>query len=181
MVKVMNIENLIVGPLETNTYILSKDNEILLIDPGAEAKKIIDCINNRKIVGIIITHYHFDHIGALKEIKEQYNTKVYDINNLSEGKNNIGGFEFECIRTPGHKNDLISIYFEKEKALFCGDFIFEGTIGRWDFEGGSIEDMLKSIQKILKYPKDMTIYPGHGNKTSLQAEKENLEKYLKYF
>lgn len=173
----MKIKTVVVGPLETNCYILTIDEEALIIDPGDEYLKIAEALDDKKLVGVIITHYHFDHVGALEDIQKKFGARVYDFKSLKIGKNKIGKFQFECIYTPGHKDDLVSIYFENKKALFCGDFIFQGTIGRWDLEGGSYKDMQKSIEQILKYD-DMTIYPGHGPITSLANEKNNLEKYL---
>ena len=166
----MNIERIIVGDLQTNCYIIEKDNKVLVIDPGDEFLKIKKQINNREVLGVIITHYHYDHIGALDLIVSEYKVKVYDNNTLNEGINKIGPFTFEMLKTPGHKEDLISIYFKEEKVMFVGDFIFKGTIGRTDLEGSNPSDMQKSIMKIKKYPLDTIIYPGHGVKTTLEYE-----------
>jgi glyoxylase-like metal-dependent hydrolase (beta-lactamase superfamily II) len=174
----MKIEKIEVGPLYTNCYFLKKDNHLIVIDPGDDFEKIKNNIKNFVVDGIIVTHYHFDHVGALVELKKYTNAKVYDFKSLKEGNNQIGNFTFEMIRTPGHKEDLISIYFKEEKALFCGDFIFENSIGRTDLEGGNFKEMQKSIERILKYPDDIKIYPGHGNSTTLLKEKRNLESYL---
>lgn len=165
----MRIEIVKVGYLETNCYILSIDNKVLVIDPGDEIDKIKGVIKNREVIGCIITHYHFDHIGALK-----YFDKVYDINNLTEGINVIGPFTFEVIYTPGHKEDCISIYFKDEKIMFVGDFIFKDGIGRTDLNDGDINQMINSLKKISKYDHDIIIYPGHGDKTILGLE---LDKY----
>ena len=173
----MNIEKVVVGMLETNCYLLEKNNQLLIIDPGEEYNKIKKAIGNRHITGIIITHYHIDHIGALEELKQNDNVSVYDYSNLQEGINSIGDFTFEMIKTPGHKEDLISIYFKDDNAMFVGDFIFRGTVGRTDLEGGNINDMQKSIEKIKKYPLNTVIYPGHGYKTTLGEE----IKYNLYF
>ena len=108
----MNIKTIIVGELNTNCYILEKDNNILIIDPGDESEKIKKIIGKKNVVGIIITHYHYDHIGALEDIQKFYKTVVYDNNNLKEGINNIKNFNFEIISTPGHKEDCITIYFK---------------------------------------------------------------------
>ena len=173
----MKIENIVVGMLETNCYLLEKTDQVLVIDPGEEFNKIKKAINNRKIIGIIITHYHIDHIGALEELKQNYNFPVYDYSNLQEGINTIGNFTFEMIRTPGHKEDLISIYFKENNVMFVGDFIFRGTVGRTDLEGGNIIEMKKSIEKIKKYPSETIIYPGYGPSTTLGEE----IKYNLYF
>lgn len=169
----MNIEIVKVGNLRCNCYILSKDNKVLVIDPGDEFKKIDRIINNRDVVGIIVTHYHFDHLGAIRDIVNKYHTKVYDRYNLSEGKNKIDIFNFEIIYTPGHKEDLITIYFRNEKVMFCGDFIFKDSIGRYDLDGGNINQMINSIDKIKKFDRDIMIYPGHGEKTTLGYEIDN--------
>lgn len=174
----MKIESIRVGMLGTNCYILGKNDKVLVVDPGDEADKIKSIIGKRKVVGIIVTHYHFDHIGALNEIKQWSGANIYDYINLEEGMCKIDDFEFETIYTPGHKEDLISIYFKDEQALFCGDFIFENSIGRFDLEGSNFRDMKKSIRKILTYPMEMKIYPGHGDATTLAHEKNNLESWL---
>ena len=168
----MSIDRVIVGELECNCYILKNDNNVLLIDPGDEVDKIISKIGNNKLVGIIITHYHFDHIGAIDELKDRYNVSVYDINNMLEGENHIANFNFYVIYTPGHKDDSITIYFDKDKIMFTGDFLFKNTVGRCDLPGGNILDMMKSIEKIKKY-KNVLVYPGHGGSTNIDDEIEN--------
>ena len=165
----MNIEIVKVGYLETNCYILSLNNKVLVIDPGDEIDKIKKVINEREVVGCIITHYHFDHVGAIKYFKN-----VYDINNLKEGINTIDPFTFEVIYTPGHKEDTITIYFKEKHLMFVGDFIFKDGIGRTDLDGGSTQDMLNSLKKISKYNDDIVVYPGHGDSTKLGLE---LAKY----
>ena len=169
----MKIEIIKVGNLECNCYLLDIDGKILVIDPGDDADEIIKVIGNRKVVGIIITHYHFDHIGALDEIVNKYGVNVYDRNNMNEGNNKIDNFIFEVIYTPGHKEDCITIYFKEDKVMFCGDFIFRDSIGRCDLAGGNIKEMINSIEKIKKYNRDIIIYPGHGDKTSLGYEINN--------
>ena len=166
----MKIEIIKVGELETNCYILEKNNNILLIDPGDESDKIIDKINDKKLIAILITHNHFDHIGALNDILSKYKVDVYNKNNLEEKEYNIGEFKFKVIFNPGHTEDSISYLFDNN--LFCGDFIFKDSIGRWDLPTGNYEKLLNSIEKIKKY-NDLIIYPGHGNKTTLEKEKRN--------
>lgn len=166
----MQVKTVKVGYLQTNCYILIKDNNCLIIDPGDDSEKIISMIGNLNVIGIIITHYHFDHIGALKSIKNKYQVPVYDINNLEEKEYNIKNFIFNIIYTKGHHNTSITIYFKKEKVMFTGDFLFKGSIGRTDLEKGNDFDMKKSLDKIKKYPKDITIYPGHGPSSTLEYE-----------
>ena len=166
----MKIEKICVGTLKANCYILDINNEVLLVDPGSEYDKINSKINGRKILGILITHSHFDHIGALDEFKD---ISVYSYSNLEEKEYKIGNFTFDVIYNPGHSNDSISFYFKEEKVLFSGDFLFYHTIGRCDLPMSNYSDMLKSIEKIKKYPKDITVYPGHGKETTIEEEINN--------
>jgi len=163
----MKINKVVVGPLETNCYVLEEDNKCIIIDPGDEYNKIKKVIGDKVVVGVIITHYHFDHIGALNYFDSSL---IFDKNNLEEKEHNIDNFKFEVIYTPGHKEDLITIYFKENKIMFTGDFIFKNGIGRIDLPGGNYNDMLESLNKMKKYDKDIIIYPGHGDKTYLKNE-----------
>ena len=163
----MKINKVVVGELETNCYILEENNKCLVIDPGAEYEKINKVINDKEIIGVIVTHYHFDHIGALNYFDKSL---IFDKSNLEEKEYNIDNFKFEIIYTPGHKEDLITIYFKEDKIMFTGDFIFKNAIGRMDLPGGNYNDMLESLNKIKEYDKNITIYPGHGDKTTLKDE-----------
>jgi len=160
----MEINRVVVGMLDTNCYILKNNNKCLVIDPGDEYNKIKEVIGDSEVIGVIVTHHHFDHIGALNEFDKKL---ILDRYNLEEKKYNIDNFKFQVIYTPGHKEDCITIYFKEEKIMFTGDFIFKGTIGRTDLEGGNYLDMINSLNKISKYDKDIIVYPGHGDKTTL--------------
>lgn len=162
----MKINKVIVGPLKTNCYILSLDDKCLVIDPGDEYEKIKKEIGEKQVVGVIVTHHHFDHIGALNYFNKDL---IFDKSNLEEKKYNISGFNFEVIYTPGHKEDSITIFFEKENIMFTGDFIFKDSIGRIDLPGGNYLDMINSLSKIKKYDKTIKIYPGHGEDTDLNS------------
>jgi len=159
-----------VGPIQTNCYVLEKDNKVLVIDPGDEYKKIENVIGDNEVVGVIVTHHHFDHVGALNYFSPEL---VYDYSNLSVGNNVIGPFEFEVIYTPGHKSDCITIYFPLYKKMFTGDFLFKSTIGRTDLPTSNIDDMNNSLKKIFKYASDIEVYPGHGGSTIIGIEKNN--------
>lgn len=162
----MKVDRVIVGQLDTNCYILSIDSDVLIIDPGDEYEKIIDKVYGKNILGILITHSHFDHVGALK----YFNNTVYRYDNLSEKNYNIGKFSFDVIYTPGHTNDSICFYFKDYNIMFTGDFIFKNGIGRTDL-GGYYVDMKKSLNKIKSYDNDIKIYPGHGDSSTLGEEK----------
>ena len=91
---------------------------------------------------------------------------------LNDGVSDGILLKFDVIYTPGHTDDSITFYFEKEKVMFVGDFIFKGSIGRLDF-GGNETDMKNSLKLIKKYPDDIIIYPGHNESTILGLEKNN--------
>ena len=175
----MNVKRVVVGPLQTNCYILEINNSVLIIDPGDNFALIKDSIGENKTVeGIVITHSHFDHVGALNEAMNYYHVNKYGMNNLSEGTNNIGPFNFDVIYTEGHYFDSITLYFKNINTMFVGDFIFKNSIGRVDLDGASVPDMIKSINKILEYP-NVKIMPGHGESTTLDDERENLKFFAK--
>jgi glyoxylase-like metal-dependent hydrolase (beta-lactamase superfamily II) len=162
----MEIKQLKVGYIRTNCYILINEKDAIIIDPGAEYEKIKEEIKELNVQAILVTHYHFDHVGTLPHFK---NIKTYDYKQVNK-KIKIKNFEFEIIETKGHTSDSVSFYFEKEKMMFVGDFIFQNTIGRTDLETSNMNDMKKNINKIKKYPKEIKIYPGHGNTTILSEE-----------
>lgn len=165
----MEVETVVVGQLYTNCYILIKDNHVLIIDPGEDYKKIMSSVGDKTIDGVLITHNHFDHIGAKEEFDENI---IYDYSNLKNGINNIGKFSFEVIYTPGHKEDSISFYFDEYKYLFCGDFIFYEAIGRTDLDGGNIIDMMNSLKDTDRFSDDVVIFPGHGISTTFDHERK---------
>lgn len=169
----MYIKKLVLGELEENCYILIKDKNCLIVDPGDEFYKIDNYIskNKLKVLRILITHRHSDHIGALNDCIDKYKCEIIDYN--SKSINIIKDFKFKIIKTEGHTDDSITFYFENEKVMFVGDFIFLNSIGRTDLISGNIYKMKESIKKISEYDNDIIIYPGHGLKTTLGHEKKN--------
>ena len=167
MIKILCVVN---GYLEENCYIIHNKKHALIVDPGSEAKRITNIIeeNNLEVVGILITHYHFDHIGALDEIKEKYKCSVVDYKNRV---NKIDCFSFEIIENYGHTLDSVSYYFKDDKMLFCGDFVFKDTIGNYDIENEYL--MFESLEKFKKLDKSTIVYPGHGEKTTVGYEIKN--------
>ncbi len=165
----MEIKKIKVGYIRTNCYILIENNDAIIIDPGDEYEKIKEEIKDLNLKAILITHYHFDHVGALPKFK---NIDIYDYKNVNK-KINLNNFEFEIIETKGHTSDSVSFYFKKENKLFSGDFIFQHTIGRTDLETSNYDELIRNIEKIKKYPENTEIYPGHGNNTILKEEMIN--------
>ena len=175
----MNIKTIVVGMLQTNCYIVERGNTCIIIDPGDEADKILSNIeSNKKVLGIFVTHSHDDHVGAVADLMTSLKCPMYSFSNLSEGVNTFENFKFKVIRFPGHKEDCVAFYFEDDKTMFVGDFIFKGSIGRYDLEGASSHDMKQSIAKVLNYDKDIILYPGHGPKTVLSDEINTLNYFM---
>lgn len=169
----MKIKKIVVGELEENCYILEKENSCLIIDPGAEFDKIKTEVGSKMVLGVLLTHHHFDHIGALEETLAYYSTQLYDFNSLQEKDYQVGPFQFKVIYNPGHSKDSISFLFLEERVMFVGDFIFLESIGRCDLEGGDFIEMQKSIEKLKQCQNNLTLYPGHGLKTTLEYEKKH--------
>ncbi|AKL93927.1 Zn-dependent hydrolase [Clostridium aceticum] len=192
----MEVKKFVVGMNETNCYIIYDKNtlEALIIDPGDEEKVLIQYIDKHalKPQGILLTHYHYDHIGGVEGLKRKYHCPVYahkkeveglqkpEINRsnldgrtpvsvtpdklLSDGDTIfIGTIVLEVIHTPGHTPGGICLKVKDSNIIFTGDTIFSDDLGRTDLEGGSEESLKRSItNKVSKWPENTMIYPGHG-------------------
>lgn len=167
----MEIKKIVTGMLRENCYIVTKNGSTIVIDPGDDFALIKEAIKDKAVKGILITHHHFDHVGALKDL-EKY-LKI-------EASSYVDGFDLEVIKTPGHTKDSVSYYFKDDNCIFTGDFLFKGTVGRMDLPGGSVLDMEESLNKVRDYPDDIAIYPGHGEPTTLGVEKPHFEEYLSF-
>ena len=173
----MDIIKIVTGYLDENCYVLKKNDTCLIVDPGDDYNKIKEKIGDCKVLGVLITHSHFDHIGALRSFLTKKSIKIFKKSNLLEKEYSIGDFKFKVIYTPGHSKDSVTFYFEEENAMFIGDFIFKDSIGRCDLPGGSESEMKNSIEKILTYDDSIILFHGHFDDTTLGYEKEN-NKYL---
>ncbi len=189
----MLIHTLPVGELETNCYLVEdeKSREVLIIDPGDEAPKILKVLRERKLkpLYIINTHGHPDHASGNLELKEKIQIPIliheFDASMLSfigspkadrflkDGDQiNLGGLTFKVLHTPGHTPGSISLYSEVEKVLFSGDTLFAGGIGRIDLPYSSPKDMAPSLKKLLSLPPETKVYPGHGGTTTIGEERK---------
>ena len=163
----MDIKRVITGYLDENCYLLFKNNTCIVIDPGDEYDKIKKEIGDNKVLAVLITHSHSDHIGALRNFLVKKSIKIFKRSNLEEKEYRVGDFTFRCIYTPGHSKDSVTFFFEDENIMFDGDFIFKESIGRVDLPGGSDIEMKKS------YSPEIKLMPGHNEETSLGYEFEN--------
>lgn len=200
------IERYVLGDFSTNTYVLSKDNKAIIIDPSIGFEKIINSIKEKyEIVATLITHAHIDHIDGLKYLSDYpvymsridylylndggytlygwYNEELpfdirdYDFHLLDdENIIKISDFEIKAIHLPGHT--LGGMAFIYEDVIFTGDTLFKMSIGRTDFKGGSLRDIYKSIIRLLKGNDDnIRLFPGHDDMTTVGFEKENNPYY----
>jgi hydroxyacylglutathione hydrolase len=200
----LNIHQLTVGLIETNCYLVAdplKQNA-LCIDPGGDAAKILNyCKKNRLVIDrILLTHGHYDHIGAVNAIVDLSDVPVWihpdDVEMATQPQLNLSswfalpyqidtflnyfelnqpvifnGFEIMILHTPGHTAG--SVCFLTDSFLISGDTLFRNSIGRTDFPGANPEILIRSIrQKLLPLPDSLIVYPGHGMKTTIGHEKK---------
>jgi hydroxyacylglutathione hydrolase len=195
----LKIEKLILGYFAVNCYIVELQDLKLLIDPGADFKALQEfcTTNNIKPDLILNTHGHYDHIGAVPDLVEEYgiafyidrdeeqivvdpekncssifsqNTlslKTYNLINGSD-KKFFKSYGIEIIKTPGHTPGSIMIKIENK--LFTGDLLFKGAIGRTDLPGGSLSSIKSSLSKLKRFDKDFEVFPGHGLVSNLEDE-----------
>ncbi len=202
----MKIDSLAVGPIGTNCYILQDEKEKVcaIIDPGDEAERIEKAVENTGCtpVMILLTHGHFDHCTAVRDLLERWpDLPVYihesDVTDRASGgfdllfprlteKNQryyregdclkLGGLTIRVLETPGHSRG--SVCLVAGDVIFSGDTLFYGSCGRTDFAGGSYEDILRSLKSLAQLPGQYTVYPGHDRPTDLDFERR-MNPYIK--
>ena len=169
------------GGYPVYAYLLIVENKCIIIDTADSPDMIIQEVkkNNLEPLFMLITHSHSDHIGGYKKIKDNLNINGYihksalfnsdSLRDLSEQHAfEVNSHRIEVIPTPGHTQD--SVTYLVDKYLFIGDLIFAGSLGRGNW---SYKELLESAKKILGFPEDYHIFPGHGPKTSVGEEREN--------
>jgi glyoxylase-like metal-dependent hydrolase (beta-lactamase superfamily II) len=196
-----------VGPVQENAYIvrLPDADRAVMIDPGDEAERLIEALQALGITtveAILLTHTHFDHVGAVAPVARATGAPVYcpelethvlaDINSfvrmagfgpfenydadetVSGGETlDLAGLQFEVSFVPGHSPGHVAYALKDHNALFSGDVLFQGSVGRVDLPGGDWPTLLSSIDSLTKaYPAEMTVYPGHMGLTTLGVERD---------
>lgn len=191
----MQIKTIPVGHLETNCYVVTDEKSLVcaVIDPGDEFNSIMDYIESNKLrcEAILITHGHYDHVGAVPYMVEETGAVVYssekDLASREKGylfplalpENGktvregdvitVSGLKFEVYETPGHSPGGLS--FRCEDALFTGDTLFKGSCGRTDLYGGDVDTLMSSLAKLCSIAEDLEVYPGHMDSSSLMQER----------
>ena len=199
----MDVRGLTVGAIQENCFLAKPDGgtEAICVDPGDEAERILAAADDlgAKITAILLTHTHFDHVGAVAPLARATGAKVwcpkievpiladintyvlwpgigpfedYDADETVEGGETLqlAGFDIDVIFTPGHSPGHVT--YAVENALFSGDVLFEGSVGRTDLPGGDWPTLARSIATLLeRYPDETTVFPGHMGVTTLGRER----------
>jgi hydroxyacylglutathione hydrolase len=201
----MDVRMFTVGPVAENTFIVRRDSSdrALIVDPGDEPDKLLGAVEALGVTldGILLTHTHFDHVGAVAPVARATGAEVWvpeseafvlaDINRfvpwpgigpfesyeaehtLKGGERlELAGFEIDVLSTPGHSPGHVTFSLADEQAIFSGDVLFQQSIGRTDLPGGDHATLLESIRTLVEtLPAETTVYPGHMGITSIGAER----------
>ena len=205
----MDVRMFTVGVVQENCYLVRRDGSGrgLIVDPGDEAPKLIAAIDQLgvKLEAILLTHTHFDHVGAVAPVAEATGAEVwvpkiekpvladimsyvpgtegfagfgpfesYDAEHTLTGgeRLELAGFDIDVLSTPGHSPGHVTFSIPDETAIFSGDVLFQGSVGRTDLPGGDWPTLLESIRTLVdSLPPETTVYPGHMGITTLGAER----------
>jgi hydroxyacylglutathione hydrolase len=202
----LDVRMFTVGPVQENCYIVRpKDSRnALIVDPGDEPQKLLKALDDlqiEKVDAILITHTHFDHVGAVAPVAQATDAPVYvpelerdvlanimdyvpfpgfgpfesyeaDFAVAGGETLELGGFTIDVVFTPGHSPGHVTYSLSDHAALFSGDVLFQGSVGRVDLPGGDWPTLLASIENLTNtFPPDTTIYPGHMGVTTLGHER----------
>jgi len=194
-----------VGPVQENCFLLRDDgsDRALIVDPGDEPDRILAAVDELRVTvdGILLTHCHFDHIGAVAPVARETGARVccpqievpvladimsfvpfpgigpyesYEADETVSGgeRLELAGIEIDVLFTPGHSPGHVTYSMPDHAALFSGDVLFQGSVGRTDLPGGDWATLLESIRGIVEgHPAETTVYPGHMGITTLGAER----------
>ncbi len=196
----MRIVHLIVGPLQSNCYILIDEitAQAGVIDPGGDAEQITRELTAQdvEVVAIFCTHGHPDHVAAAHTVLQRISTaRIYmhpdevamlsryalpelgevqlpELTEYKEGDEiDVGKLKLRVVHTPGHSPGSVCLALDKQEVLFTGDLIFVGSIGRTDLPGGNESQMQASLRRVVEeFPEDTVLYPGHGPQSTLTEE-----------
>ena len=187
-----------------------ENKECLIIDPGASAKQLAELIRRDELtpVAVLLTHGHFDHAGAAEDLAKEFDIKIYaheaERDTLGNPQKNVSwmvgesesyradvflkdeevitlaGFDIKVLHTPGHTEGGCCYYVADEDVVFTGDTLFAQSVGRTDFPGGSMSQIVRSVQdKLLSLNEagnletDIMVYPGHNDPTTIETERMN--------
>ena len=203
----VDVEVLVQGPIHNNVYIVSDGEGTMVVDPSCDAAELVRALGDRELDAIMLTHRHYDHVGAAAELRrltgatviasnidapvicgeepipeEMKSFETCGVDYRAEDGDivEIGNMAWKVLVTPGHTKGgmcwfLVPQFGNHEDGapvLLSGDTLFSGTVGRTDFVGGSAEDMKASMRKLAFLPDETVVLPGHGEATTIGAERE---------
>ncbi|MBR0196440.1 MAG: MBL fold metallo-hydrolase [Paludibacteraceae bacterium] len=200
----LEIKRFVFGPFETNCYVVSDEQQVLLVDPACytpyEQQQLYRYISNLQSsisnlqLSIVATHGHLDHLWGAKWATETWHTPVlmheadipmahamqqqYDMFGVRATAEpfpieplTANRLPFTVIQTPGHTPGSACLYWPEEKTLLSGDTLFQMGYGRTDLPGGNMSQLITSLEHLFTLPSDVLVYPGHGDFTTIGAEK----------
>jgi hydroxyacylglutathione hydrolase len=202
----VDVRSFTVGPVAENSFIFRRDGSEtgLIVDPGDEADRLLKAIDDlgiTKLEAILLTHTHFDHVGAVAPVAKATGAPVYcpeievpvladimsfvpwpgfgpfeswDAEETVKGgeRLELAGFEIDVLHTPGHSPGHVTYSIAGEPALFSGDVLFRNSIGRTDLPGGDAPTLFESLRLLVdSFPEETVVYPGHMEITTLGAER----------
>ena len=189
----LKVHTLTLGLYQTNTYIIHEENakSCCIIDPGYQPRTILEKVSSLglNVEAILLTHGHFDHVGAVKELAADTGCRVFLCpadrampTMMTAGKLfytdaygegdvlQLSGLSIHVIQTPGHTPGSVCLLCED--SMFCGDTLFAGSCGRTDLPGGDYVVLRRSLKRLADMETDFRIFPGHGEATSLILEQQ---------
>jgi glyoxylase-like metal-dependent hydrolase (beta-lactamase superfamily II) len=199
----MHVRTYTVGPVQENCHVARRDGarEAIVIDPGDEAPRLIEAVGDLDVAAILVTHTHFDHVGAVAPLARATGAEVwcprievpvladimrfvpwpgfgpyesYDADHTVAGgeRLELAGFEIDVIFTPGHSPGHVTYAIGAEQAIFSGDVLFEGSIGRTDLPGGDAATLMRTLASLVEsLPDETVVYPGHMGSTTIGRER----------
>jgi len=202
----LDVRMFTVGPVQENCYIVRRkdDPAAVIVDPGDEAEQLLTAVERlgiETVEAILVTHTHFDHVGAVApvarateapvycpELETQVLANIMDYvpwpgfgpfesyqadHTVAGGETlELAGLSFDVVFTPGHSPGHVTYALPEDEAMFSGDVLFQGSVGRVDLPGGDWPTLLASIENLIgAYPAETTVYPGHMGVTTLGRER----------